>query len=1506
MLPDVPLTRKPMTPDLTTRPIQFIVLPDGQGRWCADWQAGLQAPGDPPVSTWQPPRAAAGEVWASLRAHLQGHDPDLAILVVRNGLVLPADWRQRLAGPLAGPLAADALLPRLPAGNYADDINPAAGLDMNMAAAALDDWLWLCADHQASPIDPFPLDCLYLPPGAAAGLGENSPALLMDSLFVHDPQRALNAGSTAHPAAGAALGPARLRLLGLLGEDALARPPRPGRDGRPVTLHISHAWGGGIPHWIDDVIAADVDGSHVVLAAAGDPNGTIHGQALRLYATGPGRGLVQEWILSPAIADTVPTDPRYRDLLAGIIGRFGVGRVVVSSLIGHSLDALGTGLPTAQVLHDHYPAWPLLDRDPLDWADADGRIDLAAALARHGSDPLFQTRPTDYWERLRSAWLERVQAGSIALIAPTAEVLRRWQALCEDTLPQAHVIAHGFSGWTEPPPDIPTRARADGRLNLVVVGRLSAGKGLALLEQVLDGLTDLAHLTLVGCGRDGLRFLGRPGVDLIFDYRHQTLPALLAGLAPQAALFLSTVPETWSYTLSEMRSLGITPIATRLGSFSARIESGRDGWLFDPEPAALLALLERLRREPDSLTGLARPGTEGSTRDAVARYWQVLPAAAPMPGTPAVTPALTLARAAGQAELAEGRLRLARLQRQRDQLDRAVEERTDWARRYERLSLQRTRWAQSLERDLERERRGVAELNGQIQSQQQQLLETAQQLAETTDQLDTTRSDLDGMRSQLSHVQGELQQVLVSRSWRLTRPLRFSARAAGQIQRRGAWNPLRWPRLLGRLVHSLRLHGLGGTLQLLQGSGMTPEPPAPPPPPVVPEPTPEPTPRPEPTPEPASVPEVERGPEPVQVPTSDQPLASLIIPVYNKLSYTAACLNSLAAQAGPTAFEVIVVDDCSSDDTPDYLADCDGLVVVRNAENSGFIASCNAGAARARGRFLVFLNNDTTVTAGWLEALLATFEDFAEVGIAGARLVYPDGQLQEAGGIIFTDASGWNYGRGQSPDLPQYNFAAEADYVSGACLAIPARLFNDLGGFDAHYAPAYYEDTDLCFKVRERGLRVFCQPACTIVHHEGISSGTDESSGTKRYQAVNRDKFRARWAEQLTAQPEPPTDLDRPDPARSARFHRSRGRALVIDATTPMPDHDSGSVRYVALLELMVEAGWQVTFAAQNLHWEGRYSQALQRRGIEVLTAPAVRALEPWLAEHGNDLALILVSRHYVLKPMLQMLREHCPNARLVFDTVDLHFLREQRQAELSGSEAMARAARRTRRTELAMIDQSDLTLVVSPVEQHLLAELVPQASVRVLSNIHRVHGRRRGWQDRRDLMFVGGFQHPPNVDAAEWLIETIFPLIRAELPDVQLHLIGSRMPESLRSKATDGVILHGFVENLSPYLNGCRLSLAPLRYGAGVKGKVNQAMAWGLPVVATRCTSEGMFLVHEQDVLVADDAPGFAAEVVRAYNDEALWLRLSDGGLANVERYFSREAAGRVVTGLLEWAQPR
>jgi GT2 family glycosyltransferase len=258
------------------------------------------------------------------------------------------------------------------------------------------------------------------------------------------------------------------------------------------------------------------------------------------------------------------------------------------------------------------------------------------------------------------------------------------------------------------------------------------------------------------------------------------------------------------------------------------------------------------------------------------------------------------------------------------------------------------------------------------------------------------------------------------------------------------------------------------------------------------------------------------------------PTISIIIPCHNGVSFTEACLSAVHATLPPSfRGELIVIDDASSDATAGRLKHWakqePRLRVLRNRTNLGFLRSCNRAAKTAKGEVLVFLNNDTVAWPNWLTALLRVFQTYPDAGAVGGKLVLPDGTLQEAGSIVFNDGSAANFGRGEKAlDAPLYNYVREVDYCSGALLATPRELFNQLGGFDARYSPAYYEDVDYCFRVRSKGRRVYYQPASIVTHHEGASCGTDTSRGIKRYQVLNRAKFVRRWKAALAEQPARP------------------------------------------------------------------------------------------------------------------------------------------------------------------------------------------------------------------------------------------------------------------------------------------------------------------------------------------------------------------------------------------------
>jgi len=332
-------------------------------------------------------------------------------------------------------------------------------------------------------------------------------------------------------------------------------------------------------------------------------------------------------------------------------------------------------------------------------------------------------------------------------------------------------------------------------------------------------------------------------------------------------------------------------------------------------------------------------------------------------------------------------------------------------------------------------------------------------------------------------------------------------------------------------------------------------------------------------------------------PLSQTPLVSVVIPAHNHAETTATCLQSIADTWFETlAVQIIVVDDASSDETGALVGLLQDVDLVSNGHNQGFVRSCNRGAAIARGRYICFLNNDTVVRDAWLDELVSLAEEDPTIGAVGSKLVYPDGKLQEAGGIIFQDASGWNYGRNERADDPRYNFVREVDYCSGAALMARADAFRELGGFDDSLAPAYYEDVDLCFGLRTLGYRVVYQPRSVVVHFEGVSSGTDITSGTKRFQAVNRTKFAAKWGTVL-AKHQKGDARHVPNAAR-----RRSGRAiLVIDSYVPMYDKEAGSNRLFKILKIMLDAGYYVFFLPDNYAAIQPYASELQGLGVEVL-----------------------------------------------------------------------------------------------------------------------------------------------------------------------------------------------------------------------------------------------------------------------------------------------------------------
>ena len=627
----------------------------------------------------------------------------------------------------------------------------------------------------------------------------------------------------------------------------------------------------------------------------------------------------------------------------------------------------------------------------------------------------------------------------------------------------------------------------------------------------------------------------------------------------------------------------------------------------------------------------------------------------------------------------------------------------------------------------------------------------------------------------------------------------------------------------------------------------------------------------------------------VRLPTSDSPLVSVIIPTYGQIDYTIRCLMSLAINAPRASFEVIVMDDAYPDAAAVRLhAGIEGVRIVRNEQNKGFLLTCNAAARLAKGAYLLFLNNDTEIMPGAIDALLAPFEADERIGMTGAKLIYPDGTLQEAGGIIWADGTGWNYGRGSDPDRPEFNYRREVDYISGAAIMVPNALFDELGGFDPAFAPAYCEDSDLAFRLRARGLKVVYEPRSVVIHVEGISHGKDVGTGTKAYQIANTERLRTRWRDVLARE-----HCSGPEQLLRARDRgRHRPSILVIDHYVPEPDRDAGSRTMLSFLIALREAGWVVKFWPQNRSYSANYTPPLQDLGIEVLDMRWPGGLGEWLKINGAEIDHVLVSRPMVATDVLMQLVT-MTWARLSYYGHDLHFLRMKRQAELLDDAMVELEAARMERLERRLWRQFDTVIYPSQAEADFVAASTPGVLARAVTPYHYDRFEERSQAPSgHQILFVAGFAHEPNVDAAQFLVREVMPRVWSEVPDARLALVGSHPTAAVRTLASDAVEVSGWVsdERLRQYYLEARVAAAPLRFGGGVKSKVTEAMAMGLPLVTTSMGAEGIVGL-DKVMPIHDDPQAIATEIVALLKEDDRWMHISRSQIAYAQQHFSRAA---------------
>ena len=636
----------------------------------------------------------------------------------------------------------------------------------------------------------------------------------------------------------------------------------------------------------------------------------------------------------------------------------------------------------------------------------------------------------------------------------------------------------------------------------------------------------------------------------------------------------------------------------------------------------------------------------------------------------------------------------------------------------------------------------------------------------------------------------------------------------------------------------------------------------------------------------------------INFPYAENPKVSIIIPVYNQVHYTYACLVSILENTGEFDYEIIIADDVSTDATKEIDKFVTGLVIARNESNQGFLKNCNNAAKKARGEYIFFLNNDTTVQKDWLPPLVRLLESDKSIGMVGSKLIYPDGRLQEAGGIIWSDGSGWNYGRCDDPNKPEYNYVRDVDYISGAAIMLSRKLWEDIGGFDERYAPAYCEDSDLAFEVRKRGLRVVYQPLSVVTHFEGVSNGTDvNGTGLKRYQVENNKTLPETWSEEFKNQYD---NVCVPNAFRARERSRGKKVILFVDHYVPTFDKDAGSKTTFQYIKMFIERGYVVKFLPDNFAKSEPYTSILEQMGVEVLYGNEMRTnIFEWIENNQSNIDIAYLNRPHIATKYVDFIKEKT-NIKVIYYGHDLHFLRERREYELTGDVERKNASAYWKSMELDLMRKARISYYPSNVEVDYIHTFDKKINAKAITAyVFEKFGNIDYNPDIREgVLFVGGFSHPPNADALKYFLDNMWDEIYAQIK-APFYIVGSNATDEIKALHNEakGIIFKGFVseEELKELYEKVRLVVVPLRYGAGVKGKVIEALYYNDPVITTSVGAEGIDNSYNQ-MLVADEPGDFVEKCVNLYNDKEALKAMSKAADDYVRNKHSIEAVWEII----------
>ena len=640
----------------------------------------------------------------------------------------------------------------------------------------------------------------------------------------------------------------------------------------------------------------------------------------------------------------------------------------------------------------------------------------------------------------------------------------------------------------------------------------------------------------------------------------------------------------------------------------------------------------------------------------------------------------------------------------------------------------------------------------------------------------------------------------------------------------------------------------------------------------------------------------------LQLPTSANPELSIIVVLFNRAELTFACLRSLAENYSER-MEVIIVDNNSRDETPLLLDRLIGARIIRNSENLNFLLAVNQAAAEARGEYLLLLNNDAQVMPGTLRAALNAISGAKDIGAVGGRLILLDGTLQEAGSIIWDDGSCLGYGRGDNPFAPMYMFQRDVDYCSGAFLLTRRSTWNELGGFDERFKPAYYEETDYCSRLWERHLRVVYEPNAVVVHYE-FASSESENHATD----LQRDHQRIFASQhQVMLETHFPPNLN--SVLRARMKNRNRKRVLFIDDRVPHAWLGSGFPRARAILLTLLKNECFVTFyplSEFNEDWNSVYSDMPVE--VEFMMKYGPPLLEPFLRLRSGYYDTIFVSRPHNMKIVKAIMDAHpdwFERTTITYDAEAVFVTREITFRQLSGASISSEEAQALLQEELDLASAADSAVAVSAQDgEHFRKHGIER--VHIVGHSLAPEPTLRDFDQRNGFLFVGAIHEEasPNGDSVIWFLEEILPRIQSELGrEIPFTIAGVNKSERVRQLASSSVSITGRLPDLTDLYDAARVFVAPTRYAAGIPHKVHEAAARGVPVVATPLLASQLGWSDGDPMLVAGDADEFARKCIELHRNRQLWTQLRT---VAIERILKECSTSAFESGVMNCLTPQ